>query len=129
MKKIILSILLLSALLSPSDAPAQKRPTQDPCANPRTQTAMNECADREYKAADLALNKIYKQLLSKLEGEQREGLKRVEQAWLKYRDANCDFEASFVEGGSMQPLVRSSCLADLTKKRTAELRRQLESLE
>ena len=90
---------------------------------------MNICADKEFKAADAALNRAYNQLSAKLDEGERARLKEVELAWLKYRDAECEFEASFYEGGSMQPLIYSTCLTHVTKTRTAEIRTQLKELD
>ena len=125
MKKLsfpLLAILGTSLIISVT---AQKSPPKDPCANPQTQAEMNICAGKDYKAADAALNRVYNQLTSKLEGAERAKLKDAESAWLKYRDADCDYEASFFEGGTIQPMILSSCFARVTKARTAELREQI----
>jgi uncharacterized protein YecT (DUF1311 family) len=48
-----------------------------------------------------------------------------ERAWIKYRDLECKFQAVGYTGGSMYPLIFSSCMTDLTKKRTQELKESL----
>jgi uncharacterized protein YecT (DUF1311 family) len=90
---------------------------------------MNVCAHKEFQAADDALNRAYNQLSSRLDEGRRAKLKEAELAWLKYRDGNCEFVSSEYEGGSMRPMVHSFCLADVTRARTAELKRQLRELE
>ena len=120
----ILFCAALAAFLLPAAA-AQKRAAKDPCDDPQAQSEMNICADQRFKAADAALNRVYNQLASKLEGEPRAKFKAAALSWIKYRDDNCDYEASNFEGGSMQPLIYSSCLERMTKARTAELRQQL----
>jgi uncharacterized protein YecT (DUF1311 family) len=94
-----------------------------------TQFDMNQCAHKEYEAADAELNRAYNQLAAKLEGDNKARLKEAELAWIKYRDANCEYESSLYLGGTMRPMVESYCLAGMTKSRTAELREQLKELE
>lgn len=120
--------LLLSCALLFNVASAQKRSAQNPCDDANTQLDMNFCADRQFKAADAELNRVYNQLAPKLEGDARAKLKAAEVSWLKYRDSNCDYEASVYEGGSMQPMIYSFCLERMTKSRTTELRDQLKEL-
>ena len=127
MKRIVPAILFSFALLAA--APAQKRAQSDNCDDPQSQSEMNICADKKFKAADAALNRVYSQLASKLDAAARAKLKAAEVSWLKYRDDNCDYEAAQFEGGSMQPLIYSSCLGRMTKARTDELRGQLKDLD
>ncbi|MDT7809731.1 MAG: hypothetical protein QOJ70_3544 [Acidobacteriota bacterium] len=126
--KIIVSAILLSFALLVA-APAQKRAQRDSCDDAQSQSEMNICADKKFKAADAALNRVYNQLAPKLEADARAKLKAAEVSWLKYRDDNCDYEAAQFEGGSMQPLIYSSCLERMTKARTEELRGQLKDLD
>jgi uncharacterized protein YecT (DUF1311 family) len=127
MKRIVSALLLTSALLAA--AHAQKRAQSDPCADAQSQSQMNMCADKRFKAADAALNRAYNELASKLEADARARLKTAEVSWLKYRDDNCEYEAAPFDGGSMQPLIRSSCYERMTKARTEELRGQLKELD
>ncbi|HZT60441.1 MAG TPA: lysozyme inhibitor LprI family protein [Pyrinomonadaceae bacterium] len=124
MKKIVL-VLLLSCAALLVNVSAQRRAAKNPCDDARTQLDMNICADKQFKAADAELNRVYDQLAAKLEGDLRAKLKTAEVSWLKYRDDNCGYEAGVYEGGSMRPMVYSFCLERMTKARTAELREQI----
>jgi len=93
------------------------------CANPATQAGMNICAGRDYKAADTALNAAYSALRKKLGTHGRDLLKDSERKWIGWRDAECTFRTSDSEGGSIHPLVVSTCLTELTKARTAQLKK------
>ncbi|MBV9926872.1 MAG: DUF1311 domain-containing protein [Acidobacteria bacterium] len=128
MKRLFAATLLCTALLGAS-ASAQKTAPQVSCRDPQSQYEMNVCADRAYKAADAVLNGVYNQLAAKLEEKERAKLKATEVSWLKYRDDNCDYESSLYEGGSMRPLIYSSCMERMTKARTAELREQIKEQE
>jgi uncharacterized protein YecT (DUF1311 family) len=97
----------------------------EPCANAQSQAEMNNCAGREYKAADVALNQVYRQLVSMLNDEEKSQIKEAQTAWLKYRDTNCDFVADQYKGGSMRPMILGYCLAEMTRNRTTELKSQI----
>jgi uncharacterized protein YecT (DUF1311 family) len=129
MKRKLLALILSSAALSAA-ASAQRRAADDPCRDPQSQAEMNMCAAKRFKAADAELNRVYNRLVSMLGGnsDNLARLKAAEVSWLKYRDDNCDYEADFFEGGSMRPLIYSSCLERMTKSRTAELRGQLKEM-
>ncbi len=83
---------------------------------------MNETAYANYKKADAQLNKVYKQLMLILTKNEKPMLIQAEKDWVKFRDSHCKFEASQYQGGSIQPLIYSSCLEELTKKRIAEIK-------
>ncbi len=105
------------------------------CENAQTQMDMNICADKDYQQADKALNAVYKKAVAaaremddnvKDMGEAYVGavdaLKRAQRAWIGYRDGQCEFAGFEARGGSMEPMLVSGCLADLTRKRTDELK-------
>ena len=100
---------------------------QPNCNNPQTQSEMNACAGIAYRNADRRLNQVYQQLLPKLPAGRRQQLVTAQQAWMRYRDASCNFERSEVEGGTMAPTIQGSCLARLTEQRTKDLQQYLES--
>jgi uncharacterized protein YecT (DUF1311 family) len=93
----------------------------------QTQAQMNQMADANYKKADKELNKVYKQLISLLDDEEKQLLIKAEREWLKYRDSHCAFESKQFEGGSMMPLINLSCLEECTKNRIRELKSSIKS--
>lgn len=131
-------ILLASAafLLTASFAAAQEDGEPDiNCENAMTQMEMNICAHRDYETADAELNVVYKKAMAAVQamdveykdlGEQYVGavdaLKRAQRSWIGYRDGQCELAGFGARGGSMEPMLISGCLADLTQKRTAELK-------
>jgi uncharacterized protein YecT (DUF1311 family) len=94
------------------------------CAAAQTQTDMNDCAAREYKKHDAAMNELYEQLLAKLNQRQRSQLQEAESAWIAYRDKQCAFQTGSA-AGSIRPLIQYDCLDEKTNVHTAELNRQL----
>jgi uncharacterized protein YecT (DUF1311 family) len=115
-------LMLLAALPVRAQAPA--------CATAQTQMEMNECAAREYKKHDAAMNDIYQQLLAKLKDPaQKAMLVEAQRAWIAYRDKFCAFQSSETLGGSIHPLIETGCLDEKTTIHTAELTRQLNCKE
>nr|WP_298100997.1 lysozyme inhibitor LprI family protein [uncultured Shinella sp.] len=126
--------LAAASLLFSATVSMAQEPDID-CENAQTQMEMNVCADRDYQKADDALNAAYKKALAaahetdeslKDMGENYVGavdaLKRAQRAWIGYRDGQCELAGFGARGGSMEPMLVSGCLADLTTKRTAELK-------
>lgn len=126
MKSIKRPIILILALLVSSISIAGQKPKDDPCPNAQSQLEMNQCAGNAYKAADGELNQVYRKLVAMLDTEDKVQLKVVQTAWLKYRDANCEFVGDQYKGGSIRPMIHAFCLADVTRDRTTELKGQIE---
>lgn len=130
--KCLLPVLIL-VLLLPASAVAQKssskksqpaRAAKNPaCTDLETQAGMNRCAIDKYQKANEELNKVYPQLMAKLSPEQKQKLKTAQTAWIQFRDAHCECAASFsAEGGSLEPLLKYSCLESQTRTRIKELK-------
>lgn len=103
----------------------------DDCANATTQGEMNQCAAQERKAADDELNNLYKQITARLKDnpEARQLLVKAQRAWIGFRDTECNFSASGVEGGSVYPLIYGNCITDLTKARVETFKTYLKCKE
>ena len=89
----------------------------------QTQAEMNAQSGADYKKADARLNETWKKAAKALSADKGRfaKLKTAQKAWLTFRDAACEFEASEVEGGTMEPAVRVGCLTRLTEQRTKDL--------
>lgn len=127
--KCLFTTMMVFALLLPIGGIAQKptpkksQPAKNPaCADLVTQSGMNRCAVYKYQKADEELNKIYPQTMGKLPSEHQQKLKTAQLAWIQFRDAHCDCEAFTYEGGTIQPLIKYSCLETETKARIKQLR-------
>jgi len=94
----------------------------DPCESPRNTNEALQCAQAELDAADAELNRVYGEVMQLLEEPRRSRLRQAQRAWLPFRDASAEFEASLFEGGTMAPVLRVSEKSYLTRKRTDELR-------
>ncbi|MCI2293655.1 lysozyme inhibitor LprI family protein [Enterobacter sp. I4] len=93
----------------------------DECGNATTQAELNACSAQQYQAADKKLNETYQAAIKRAAAPQRDLLKKAQQAWITLRDADCAFIGSGTEGGSVQPMIVSQCLAEKTVEREAFL--------
>lgn len=114
MRTALLAALLLAL---PAAARAQTR-----CTDAQTQAQLNECAARDLRAAEGRMTQAYNALRTGLTPAHRAKLAGAQRAWTAFRAAHCNFEGLEVEGGSMQPMVVSFCMAEATETRTRQLR-------
>ena len=115
---------LALALLLALAAPVAARADCDPNA---TQTELNQCYGALFDAADAELNGLYRAMTGRLGGDTatKDLLRAAQRAWIGWRDAECDFAASSVAGGSVYPMIRAGCLTEITRARSADFRRYL----
>ncbi|WP_426237949.1 lysozyme inhibitor LprI family protein [Pseudomonas sp. TWP3-2] len=101
------------------------------CAHASDQATMNQCASQENKAADKELNTVYQQIIARLKDnpDSKKLLVSAQKAWIGFRDAECKFSASGVEGGSVYPLILNNCITGVTKVRTEALKQYLKCEE
>lgn len=95
-----------------------------------------QCAEKDRTAADKSLNDTYKKLLANLKDDpeqqrfSRTQVVAAQRAWVAFRDAECEFQAS-LSGSAPQwlPVNRSQCLTQLTTARTKVLQGYLEQAQ
>lgn len=112
------------------------------CIDPQTQMEMTYCAGVGYEEADADLNALWPDIVAAAKQNDEyvadmarergvpttlEALRNAQRAWIAFRDAQCEYEAYEVFGGTMQPMVGSLCLARLTRERIEVLSHALES--
>lgn len=130
---------LVATLFLIGPALADERPD---CIDPQTQMEMTYCASDDYQKADADLNALWPDIVAAARQNDEyvvdmarergvpttlQALRNAQRAWIKFRDAQCEYEAYEVFGGTMQPMVGSLCLARLTRERIEVLSRALES--
>lgn len=134
-------MLILLPLLAIAANPAEE-PALD-CENAITQQDMNRCAHLDYEEADRALNAQWAEtsaVMKKWDAEYMElirdgrpgfyqALLEAQRAWLAFRDAHCLSEGFGARGGSLEPLLVSTCKTRMTKQRTEELRELISYVE
>lgn len=93
------------------------------CAKAETQREIEACLQDALAKASKEVDDAYNRYLVSLPKEQRSLLKRAQDAWVHYRDANCKASAAVYSGGTMAPAELAGCKLDHTRDRLAELRR------
>ena len=116
-------LLALPLLIGGAAIPAHAQVID--CSDPGNlpQQHMNVCAARAYERADRAMNVAWKTLRASEAGRRGEAdpLLRAQQAWLTFRDAQCEAETAQFEGGSIRPFLVAGCRERLTTLRTQDL--------
>ncbi len=93
----------------------------DKCMDKAVSTMyMIDCMTEENSSQDKRLNRAYKSLMETLSAERKKKLQEAQRAWIKYRDANCDYYND-PEGGSMARIGANNCVLDATARRAQEL--------
>jgi uncharacterized protein YecT (DUF1311 family) len=134
---VLIAGLLAATAILPLGADAQ--PRGHDCKAPDTMLQMTACAQAEHEAADRELNTTYRACIQAMrymadvpglrisQAELPEfRLRESQRKWLAYRDANCAFYRSHSMGGTMGALNYLSCMTEMTKVRTEELRRAMQ---
>ena len=92
---------------------------------------MTRCAGLDYEKADADLNRIWPSIKAEaVESDAAEGngktdfldaLMSSQRAWIAYRDAECTRQGFEAHNGSMEPMLVTACLAEMTAKRIKDL--------
>ena len=125
--------LVMTALICVTAGISMPVAAQEPnCKEPQTQADMTICAGKDYEKADKELNVAYQKLRKLLIERDKaadadgkgatDALVTAQRAWVAFRDANCALAGFRARGGSMEPMLISSCLAETSGKRAEELR-------
>jgi uncharacterized protein YecT (DUF1311 family) len=93
------------------------------CKEAATTAATRTCENARYEKAEQDLNAALNELMRQLDDDQKAKLRLAQNAWVRFREANADFEAATVRGGTLAPLLRVSTLADMTEARAAQLKK------
>jgi uncharacterized protein YecT (DUF1311 family) len=94
----------------------------DSCQHATTDSAMRNCENARYEIAQHDLDLAYKNLLRHLDLVRKRKLQLAQAAWLRFREANANFQASLNQGGTLAPLIRVACLSRMTRERASELK-------
>jgi uncharacterized protein YecT (DUF1311 family) len=131
LKTLLLPVLCGCVLLT--EVPVVAEQPKVNCKTAETQTEMTYCAEVDFEAADKLLNTAYQvsrkatkawdaDAIPEVRGAD-DALVKAQRAWVAYRDAQCTSYGFQAHGGTMEPMLIYNCQADLTHKRTAELKK------
>jgi uncharacterized protein YecT (DUF1311 family) len=110
------AVMLAAPLLLPT-SPARAQSTAE----------MVSEADARFKRADRRLNAAYQKLLARADATGKAKLRKAQRAWLAFRDAECEWAADEMRGGSGAAPIYAGVRARLTEERAADLERNVRS--
>lgn len=93
------------------------------CEKAITQVELNMCSAQELEISEQALKAVYDQALDLFDdNEEAQEFEAVQKSWVDYRDAHCDIAADQYAGGTIMPLIYSSCMKKLADERSDNIR-------
>ncbi|HET6388058.1 lysozyme inhibitor LprI family protein [Hyphomicrobium sp.] len=121
-----LALAAIVPIISPAHA-------ESDCADAASTVEINVCFDKEYQAADKALNAAYEAAIAYIRTQTGEkpydaasfeaAMRNAQRAWVAYRDADCkDLVAQEWSGGSGTTSAILGCMTEKTVQRTKELK-------
>jgi uncharacterized protein YecT (DUF1311 family) len=111
--------------MTPAPALADFQIQKRDCGDRTNQADMNDCFKQEADDADKLLARLMIDLREHLDTTQLENLHIIQEQWIVFRDANCEWTAALFEGASIQPTMFQTCLASHTWARINELKDNL----
>ena len=119
------AVLALGLLAGTVSAAEQWMPDQRFCTEQENTMSIVQCLQERTDFWDKRLNRAWKAVNASLASEPQRvvALKAAEQAWLKFRDANCAFQYS--QGGTIRQIATAGCMLEMTQNRAIELQKEL----
>jgi uncharacterized protein YecT (DUF1311 family) len=99
------------------------------CENARSTAAMRQCEIARLKRAETGMNAAYETLSAKLDAAGQAKLRAAQEAWLRFRAAEADYQADAARDGTLAPLIAASVQADLTESRRKDLEKAARELK
>ena len=115
-----LALCCLTQIASADDAELSKEFSDCMAKSGGITMDMLDCIGAETELQDIRLNKAYQEVMAQLSALRKKQLQDAQRAWIKYRDANCNFYDD-PDGGTMASLISSDCFMSATASRAKEL--------
>ena len=90
----------------------------------QTQAELNREAAATFQRADARLNDIYRRVLASaaaVDDERKQKLIKAQRAWVVFRDAEAEFEADNLRGGTAYSMEYDGVRTNLTEERVKAL--------
>lgn len=95
------------------------------CTSATSNIELKYCAEQAYQAAERELNQTYEHVLTRLNLQEQQRLREIQQSWTGFRDHNCELEVYPTREGTGYGLFLHQCLERMTKARTLDLENYL----
>ncbi len=91
------------------------------CRHPETQAGATVCAEHETATVESQLDSRFASLAARYDAQDRALLETAQRQWQAFRDAECAFQTSGSEGGTIHRQLVAECRTRLDKRRLADL--------
>jgi uncharacterized protein YecT (DUF1311 family) len=118
---LIVLVLCASKGFPETAALAASDKTQRPCYGTGSQMDVNPCKAKQSDSEERKLGKTYRHPFASMDDEHRDLLKRAQSAWISFREASCELEASQALHGSMHDMLMDACRTAMAEARIKEL--------
>jgi uncharacterized protein YecT (DUF1311 family) len=118
-----LSVFVMALVILTSLHGSKASASANHCANTddMNQMEMNMCAGEAADLAETQMQAVYTKAIAATSANDLVLLKRTQSAWKHYRALECEAQGASAEGGSIQPLIISTCMKKLTDSRKKEI--------
>lgn len=117
------SVQVAVAATQPDQPPDVPNLDESDCLNTAASPAqLAACAESKSTESNQKLSQLIEALQETVSAEKWNELQTLQTQWEQGRDANCTWEASFFEGGSIQPTNYQLCVADYNQQRIDRLK-------
>ena len=111
--------------VTPSKAPTTvtEQFTLLPCpARPKTTVEIEGCTEHRIVRLDAEINAAFREVVNTATtGTVRAAIVSAQEAWIGYRQAQCQNESNVYAGGTLAPVAFASCEVRVDKARLADL--------
>lgn len=116
------AVVLACAWLTASAQDAALSPQYATCMEKAggVTVGMIDCTTAETSRQDARLNRAYQAAMAAQPPERKKQLQTAQRAWIKFRDANCDFYND-PDGGSLARVGANQCMLTSTANRAQEI--------
>ncbi|HGO8918138.1 lysozyme inhibitor LprI family protein [Neisseria lactamica] len=94
------------------------------CQNVNDASQLRECLDVENKVVEQKLAETYQAVLSQNSGNSKQLIITAQREWVKFKEADCMAQASFMQGGSGYGVAYKSCINSYAISREQMLRNE-----
>ena len=106
----------LTILLLLTACAVKKAPPKDLCEGKETTFDINKCMKEKMDTLNTETAKLIEEINSYSE-DRGVAFLATQESWLKYRETQSKYEASFYQGGTIQFSIYADCYIRLTKQR------------
>ena len=120
---VVFAVLLISGHAAHAADKPSDQIVPGPCGRETNDLAMAECMDTQIDRENRELSARYKAYLAQVDPGRQKALRKSQQVWTAFRDADCAFEGHGDILGALGHVVFDECYTERTQDRLRTLRK------